>query len=40
MGQKVKGELMHENEFEFEANLKHNQRAVSLMTSLACSIRI
>ena len=29
---------MHENRFEFEANLKHYQRAVSLLTSLACSI--
>ena len=40
IGQKVKGEVMHENGFEFEPNLKHYQRAVSLMTSLACSIRI
>ena len=31
---------MHENGFEFEANLKHYQRAVNLMTSLPCSIRI
>ena len=30
---------MHENGFEFEANLKHYQRAVSLITSLACSIK-
>ena len=40
IGQKVKGEFMHENGFEFEANLKHYQQAVSLLTSLACSIRI
>ena len=33
MGQKVKCELMHENGFQFEENLKHYQRAVSLMTS-------
>ena len=37
---KIKGELMHENGFEFEANLKHYQGAVSLLTSLACSIKI
>ena len=37
---KWKGELMHENGFEFEANLKHYQQAVSLMTSLVCSVRI
>ena len=37
---KMKGELMHENGFEFEANLKHYQPAVSLMTSLAYSTRI
>ena len=33
----MKGELMHENGFEFEANLKYYQQAVSLMTSLGCS---
>ena len=37
---KMQGELMHENGFEFEANLKHYQGAVSLLTSLACSIKI
>ena len=31
---------MHENGFEFEANLRYYQQAVCLMTSLACSIRI
>ena len=37
---KMKRELMHENRFEFEAYLKHYQPAVSLMMSLAYSIRI
>ena len=40
IGQKMKGELMHENGFESGANLKHYQGAVSLLTSLVSSIRI